>query len=155
MSSANSIRTVFKHHHSVFAKNHHFQITATGCRYNCQLEGPLPKVNAAVRFLSSWWGEKHVQNHQIHQCSYGHWMGETSLERCWLKHYHEVLSEDWFVSTRWTNRGRPLDPFEGEELANLKTTVFIQLSLQLHADLSVYTSIKSFPLPVFRQCMMG
>lgn len=34
-------------------------------------------------------------------------MGETSLERCLLKHYHEVLSQDWFVSTWWTNQGQP------------------------------------------------
>ena len=32
LSSTNSVRTVFKHHRSVFAKKHHFQITATRCR---------------------------------------------------------------------------------------------------------------------------
>ena len=46
-------RTVYKHHRSVFAKKHHFQIRATKCWYNRQLEGPLQKANAAVRLLSS------------------------------------------------------------------------------------------------------
>ena len=36
-----------------FAKKHHFQIRATKCWYNRQLEGPLQKANAAVRLLSS------------------------------------------------------------------------------------------------------
>ena len=45
-------RTVFKHHRSVFGKKHHFQITATGCRYNRQLEGPLQKANAAVPWFA-------------------------------------------------------------------------------------------------------
>ena len=86
----------------------HRQIKATRCRYNLQLEGPLQKTNAALRLFSSWRWEKRVRNRQIHQRSYGYWMGDTSLERCSPKHYHEVLSEDWFVSTWWTNRGRPL-----------------------------------------------
>ena len=48
-----NVWTVFKHHHLVFAKKHHFQITATRFWYNRQLEGPLQKANAAVRLLSS------------------------------------------------------------------------------------------------------
>ena len=51
----------------------------------------------------------------MHQRSYGHSMGETSLERCSSKYYQEVLSRGCFASPIEDDR------FGREEFANLKT----------------------------------
>ena len=39
---------------------------------------------------------------------YGHWMGETSLEQCWPKHYHNVLSEDGDIHVMNQSRMTPM-----------------------------------------------